>query len=99
MIELKLIREKPDEVREAIATLQLTAPIDEILALDEARRALLREVEQLRARRNQVSKEIGRMRGAPEAEPLKEEMRQVGQRIKALDETPITDLLLADTQD
>ena len=86
MIDLKLIREKPDEVREAIATLQLTAPIGEILALDEERRALLHKVEQLRARRNQVSKEIGRLRGAPEAEPLKEEMRQVGQQIKALDE-------------
>jgi len=86
MIDLKLIREKPDEVREAIATLQLTAPIGEILALDEERRALLHDVEQLRARRNQVSKEIGRLRGAPEAEPLKEEMRQVGQQIKALDE-------------
>jgi seryl-tRNA synthetase len=86
MIDLKLIREKPDLVREAIATLQLTAPIDEILTLDEERRALLHKVEQLRARRNQVSKEIGRLRGAPEAEPLKEEMRQVGQQIKALDE-------------
>jgi len=86
MIDLKLIREKPDLVREAIATLQLTAPVDEILTLDEERRALLHKVEQLRARRNQVSKEIGRLRGAPEAEPLKEEMRQVGQQIKALDE-------------
>ena len=68
MIDLKLIREKPDSVREAIATLQLTAPIDEILALDEERRALVHEVEQLKARRNQVSKEIGRLHGAPEAE-------------------------------
>jgi seryl-tRNA synthetase len=86
MIDLKLIRENPERVREAIATLQLTAPIDEILALDERRRSLLNEVEALRARRNQVSKEIGRLRGAPEADPLKEEMRQVGERIKGLDE-------------
>ncbi len=86
MIDLRLIRDTPDEVRAAIATLQLTAPIDEILALDEERRSLLGEVEQLRARRNEVSKEIGRLKGAPEAQPLKEEMRQVGQRIKELDE-------------
>jgi seryl-tRNA synthetase len=86
MIDLKLIRERPDQVREAIASLQLTAPIDEILALDDERRSLLSEVEQLRARRNQVSKEIGRLRGAAEAEPLKEEMRQVGHRIKTLDD-------------
>jgi seryl-tRNA synthetase len=86
MIDLKLIREKPDQVRDAIASLQLTAPIDEILALDEERRSLLNEVEQLRACRNQVSKEIGRLRGAADAEPLKEEMRQLGHRIKTLDE-------------
>jgi len=86
MIDLKLIREKPDLVRQAITTLQLTAPVDEILALDEERRKVLRQVEQLKARRNEVSKEIGRLRGAPEAEPLKEEMRKVGKRIKAFDD-------------
>jgi len=86
VLDLKWIREKPDQVRAAIATLQLTAPIDEILTLDEQRRSLLSEVEVLRACRNKVSKEIGRLRGAPEAEPLKDEMRQVGQEIKALDQ-------------
>jgi seryl-tRNA synthetase len=86
MIDLRLIREKPDQVREAIASLQLTAPIDEILALDEQRRALLSEVEALRARRNEVSKAIGQLRGGPQTEPLKEEMRQVGERVKLLDE-------------
>jgi len=85
MIDLRLIRERPDFVRQAIATLQLSAPIDEILSLDEQRRTLLSQVEQLKARRNEVSKAIGRLRGAAEAEPLKEEMRQVGEQIKALD--------------
>ena len=86
MIDLKLVREKPEWVKEAIASLQLEAPINEILALDEQRRTLLTEVEALKARRNEVSKEIGRLRGAPQADPLKEEMRQVGERIKALDD-------------
>jgi len=85
MIDLRLIREKPDWVRQAIASLQISAPIDEILALDEQRRDLLSQVEALKARRNEVSKEIGRLRGAAQAEPLKEEMRQVGEEIKALD--------------
>ena len=86
MIDLKLIREKSNLVREAIASLQLSAPVDEILSLDKRRRASLGEVEQLKARRNKVSKEIGRLRGAPETEPLKQEMRQVGERITSLDE-------------
>jgi len=85
MIDLKVIREKPEWVKGAIASLQIEAPIDAILALDEQRRSLLAEVEALKARRNEVSKEIGRLRGAPQADPLKEEMRQVGERIKALD--------------
>jgi seryl-tRNA synthetase len=86
MIDLKLVREKPEWVKGAIASLQLEAPIDEILALDEQRRTLLTEVEALKARRNEVSREIGRLRGAPEADPLKEEMRRAGERIKALDD-------------
>jgi len=86
MIELKLIREKPDYVRQAVASLQTEAPIDQILALDEERRQLLSQVEALKARRNEASKEIGRLRGAPEAEPLKEEARRAGEQIKVLDE-------------
>ena len=86
MIDLRLIRERPDEVRRAVASLHLTAPIDEILALDERRRELLREVEQLKARRNEVSKQIGRLRGDPQGDALKAEMRLVGERIKTLDE-------------
>jgi seryl-tRNA synthetase len=86
MIDLKLIREKPQWVKEAIASLQIEGPIDEILALDEQRRTLLTAAEALKARRNEVSKEIGRLRGAPQADPLKEEMRQVGERIRSLDD-------------
>jgi len=86
MIDLKLIRECPDVVREAIATLQLSAPIDEILALDEQRRDTLHQVEELRAQRNQLSKEIGRLRGAPETEPMKSQVREIAEHIKALDE-------------
>jgi len=58
-------------------------PIDEILSLDEHRRLLLVESEQLRAQRNEVSKRIGRM--DPKPPELLDEMRQVGDRIKALD--------------
>jgi seryl-tRNA synthetase len=86
MLDLRLIRERPDLVRAAVASLGIEAPIDTILALDEDRRAILSEVEALKARRNEVSKEIGRLRGGPGAEPLKDESRSIGERIKALDE-------------
>ena len=45
MIDLTYIRDHTDEVRAAMATLNADAPIDEILSLDERRRALLAEAE------------------------------------------------------
>lgn len=86
MLDLRLIREKPDFVKAAMASLGIEAPIDQILVLDEKRRAILAEVETLKARRNELSKEIGRLRGGPGSEALKEESRTSGERIKALDD-------------
>jgi seryl-tRNA synthetase len=86
VLDLAFIREHPDEVKEALVKLNTTAPVDEILALDAERRTLLAEVEGLRAERNAVSKEIGRMKNGPEREAKIAEMRAVGERIKAGEE-------------
>src|ERR1043166_6629897 len=61
VLDIKLIREQPDLVRQRLATRAGgdEARIDELLALDERRRKLLAEVEALKAQRNRVSKEIG----------------------------------------
>jgi seryl-tRNA synthetase len=87
MLDLNFIRERPDEVREGLRKLHLDAPIDEILEADEKRRHVLQEVEALRARRNEVSKQIGRMRDQESRQALIDEMRQVGDRIQELDDT------------
>jgi seryl-tRNA synthetase len=86
MLDLRFIRENPDLVKEALAKLNTTAPIDEILSLDEQRRGLLSEVEALKARRNTVSKEIGKMKDGDKRQALIEEMREVGEHIKGLDD-------------
>ena len=83
MLSLRFIRENPDLVRQAVAKRRDTAPVDEILALDERRRALLSESESLKALRNQTSQQIARMKEKPAA--LIEEMRRTSDRIKALD--------------
>ena len=63
MLDLNLIRENPDLIRTSLKNRQMDAsPVDEILQLDEKRRALLHEVEALKAERNAVSKEIGKMK-------------------------------------
>lgn len=82
MLDLKFIREHPDEVREALMKLNETAPVDEVLALDEDRRNLLAEADGLKHRRNVVSKKIGLMK--EKDQELIEEMRGVGARIKEL---------------
>ena len=101
MLDLRMIRQNPDKVREGLAKKGEAAPIDEVLALDEQRRSLLTEVEQLKAKRNEVSEEVARLkREKQDAQHLIEEMRVVSQRIKELDdrvrevETKLQDLLL-----
>lgn len=85
MLDLNFIREHADEVKKALADLNTTAPIDEILRLDRRRRELLQAVESLRARRNAVSKEIPRIKDPAERDQRVAEMRQVGDQIKALE--------------
>jgi seryl-tRNA synthetase len=86
MLDLNLIREQPEVVRTALNNRQMdSAPVDEILRLDEKRRSLLTQVEALKAERNAVSKEIGKMKDAAEREQKIAAMREVGDRISALD--------------
>ncbi len=90
MLDIKLIREKPDFVRARLATRGAgdEAKIDELLKVDEQRRKILAEVETLKAQRNRVSKEIGALMGqkkTAEAEAKKAETRDLGDRIAAFD--------------
>lgn len=90
MLDIKLVRERADFVKERLASRGSgdEKHIDEILALDEARRTRLGEVERLKAQRNAASKEIGALmaqKKAAEAEARKAEVRTIGDRIAALD--------------
>ena len=69
MLDIKLIREKPDFVRERLASRGGgdEARIADIAALDEQRRKLVTESDVLKAQRNQVSKEIGLKKAKGEA--------------------------------
>jgi seryl-tRNA synthetase len=86
MLDLNLIREQPDLVRTALRNRQMDpSPVDELLRLDEKRRSLLTQVEALKAERNVVSKAIGTMKDAAEREQKIAAMREVGEKIAALD--------------
>jgi len=84
MIDIKLIRDNPEVVFQAMEKRgEARASIDEIIGLDNAFRQLLQEAEALRARRNDVSKQISRMKEKPA--DLIAEMRQVGERISQIE--------------
>ena len=87
MLDINLIREQPDVVRRALKVRQMeAAPVDVVLELDEQRRTLIQDVETLKAERNAVSKEIGRMKDPNERQAKIDAMRSVGDRISELDE-------------
>lgn len=87
MLDIKLIREQSDFVKEALAKRQMeTGVIDEVLGLDEERRRLILDVESKKAERNAVSKEIGRMKAKEEREARITAMRALGEQIASLDE-------------
>jgi seryl-tRNA synthetase len=88
MLDLRQIREDPQPARDALARRGVDpAVLDEALELDERRRALLPELEDLRARKNQASKRIGELqRSGEDAAEAIAETRGLSDREKELDE-------------
>lgn len=90
MLDIRALRENTAALRDRLAARGAgdEAKVDELIALDDRRRQSLAQVEQLKATRNRVSKEIGALMGQKklaEAEAKKTETRELGDRIAALD--------------
>jgi seryl-tRNA synthetase len=106
MLDLKMVRERPDHVRSRLerrGRSEVVALVDQLLAVDEERRSVIAQVDGMRARRNEVSPEVGRLkkeRRDAEAGPLILEMRELGDRMSVLEarrgelERYVEDLLL-----
>ena len=87
MLDIKYVRSNPEDVIAGMKKRGMDLDLAPFLALDEKRRALLTEVEQLKNTRNTVSKEIGKMKKSGEnADALVAEMSKVGEDIKVLDQ-------------
>ena len=89
MLSIEQIRTDTDAVRAAlIRRAEDDDCLDEILKFDARRRAAITEGDELRGRRNQVSREIGQARsqGGSPSETVVAEMREVGQHINALED-------------
>ncbi len=87
MLDAKYIRANPEIVSEGLAKRNSQVNLDEFLALDQKRREIIQEVEQLKSKRNTVSQDIAKLKKEKkDAEALIAEMSQVSSVIKDLDD-------------
>ena len=86
MLDIKLIRDNPDGVKERLATVGvLETDVDALLNSDRVRRARIREVEALRAERTTRSKEIRKISDPTERDSAVRSMRALGERVSQLE--------------
>ncbi|WP_175615094.1 serine--tRNA ligase [Piscibacillus halophilus] len=103
MLDLKYLRQNFDEVKEKLTHRgEDLTDLDHFQEWDQKRRQYIQETEELKARRNEVSKEISQLKKEKkDADHLIKEMREVGDRIKEIDhqlkevEEKLNELLLS----
>src|SRR5262245_39852621 len=90
MLDIKLIRDRPDEVKRALATVGVAPEqVDGVVAADAQRRALITEVERMRAQRAETSKTVGKL-PPDQREKTVAEMRALGDRISEVEQRVAT---------
>ena len=89
MLDIRRIRTNKEEIKQALNDRGENfdvSVIDQVVELDEKRRAILVEVEALKSKRNQVSSEIPKLKKAgQDVAPIMKEMKEIGETIKAHD--------------
>src|SRR3989344_7241764 len=82
MIDLADLRSRPDAYKKAVKDKNLKVDVDAFLQLDEKRRALIPAVDEMRARKNDVSKQVPKLAGK-EKEKAIADMKQLNEELKA----------------
>ena len=91
MLDIKLVRSNPDLVKENIKKKfqdEKLVLVDEVVELDKEYRSIKTKCDELRAKRNSMSKQIGGLMGKgmkEEAENVKTEVKQIGEELEALE--------------
>lgn len=86
MLDLKLIRGETEKVKEALGRRKEVVDIDAIIAVDDKRRSLLFEAEGLKAKQNEVTKQIPVMKKeGKDTTAVFAEMKEISEKIKELD--------------
>ena len=98
MLDINLIRENPEEVREKLAKKQFEVDFTDFLARDEKRRGLIYRTEQLKAEKNRTSASIPRLKKeGQDLAPVMARMKEIGEEIKQGDDE--LDALMRQQQD
>ena len=87
MLDIKLIRECPDKINELLKRRNPELSIDEVIKIDEERRKIQTQADELRAKRKAESQKIGELKKKGEnTDAIQEDVRKIGDDIKALEE-------------
>ena len=96
MLDLKFIREHPDFVKESLAGKRIpSGQIDKVLSLDVGRRKLIVEGEELKAKRNKLSDEVGRLKASGgnsstvvlEGKTISQKISEIDKKVEEIDNT------------
>jgi len=85
MLDLKKIREKSNEIQKGLETRGIVFDINQVLEVDNQKRSILKEVEELRHRKKILSSEIGKSKGEGK-EREKEDVKEISEKIKKSEE-------------
>ena len=90
MLDIKLIRENPEKINELLRRRNPELSIDAVLEVDEERRQIQTQADELRAKRKNDSQKIGMMKKNGEnTDAIQEDVRKLGDEIKALEEKQV----------
>ena len=87
MLDIKILRQEPERIKDALKKRNNSLDIEPAIELDKQRRAILTEVEQKKAKQNEISKKIPQMKKAGEnTDSIFAEMKELSNEIKADDD-------------
>ncbi|MBU3964603.1 serine--tRNA ligase [Patescibacteria group bacterium] len=85
MIDIKLLRENPELIKQALGKRGVDIDIEKILGLEKERRVILQEVEQLRSQRNEISSQKGKPDDLDKARKIKEGLKTKEDQLKIIE--------------
>lgn len=91
MIDLKLLKENPQVIKDMLKKRNLDFPIDELIAIDKRRRELIFETQEIKHKKNNLANSISiKKKNNDDTNAELEEMRAIGRKIVSIDQEKMT---------